>query len=294
LVQYEQAEGHPPVKVMARGLGGGEVLLRSPESSQMVSGLLMAGPAARNDVLIVVEGDLVSKPYVAMTLAVMQAFGVDAVEDRMSRFIVPAPQTYRAREYDIEPDASNASYFLAAAGVVGGRVTVAGLGRESVQGDARFAEVLERMGCRVKWSGAAVTVCGPAPGSRLRAVDVDLNDMPDLAQTVAVMALFADGTTNIRNVANLRFKETDRLAALAAELAKLGARVTEQADGLKIAPPPEVVPAAIDTYDDHRMAMSFALAGLRAAGTVIRDPECVNKTFPGFFELLEGLKTANT
>jgi 3-phosphoshikimate 1-carboxyvinyltransferase len=291
LVQYEQADGYPPLKVMARGLAGGEVLLRSPESSQMVSGLLMAGSAARNDVLIEVEGDLVSKPYVAMTLAVMEAFGVDAVEDRMRRFIVPAPQTYRAREYDIEPDASNASYFLAAAGIVGGRVRVEGLGRESVQGDARFPDVLERMGCRVEWSAGAVTVRGPGPGSRLRAVDVDLNDMPDLAQTVAVMALFAQGTTHIRNVGNLRFKETDRLAAVAAELAKLGAEVTEHADGLTIVPPQEVRPAAINTYDDHRMAMSFALAGLAVPGVVIRDPECVKKTFPEFFEVLEGLTT---
>ncbi|UCG34158.1 MAG: 3-phosphoshikimate 1-carboxyvinyltransferase [Phycisphaerales bacterium] len=289
LVQYEQAEGHPPLKVMARGLAGGEVLLRSPESSQMVSGLLMAGPAARNDVLIAVEGDLVSKPYVGMTLAVMEAFGVDAVEDRMRRFIVPAPQTYRAREYDIEPDASNASYFLAAAGIVGGRVAVEGLGRESVQGDARFPEVLERMGCRVEHSGGAVTVHGPAPGSRLRAVDVDLNDMPDLAQTVAVMALFAEGTTHIRNVANLRVKETDRVAALATELAKLGAEVAEHADGLTVVPPDEVRSAAIDTYDDHRMAMSFALVGLRVSGLVIRNADCVAKTFPRFFETLEHL-----
>jgi len=289
LAQYEHTEGYPPLKVHARGLAGGEVLLRSPESSQMVSALLLAGPAARNDVLIGVEGELVSKPYVAMTLAVMEAFGVEAVEHQMRKFIVPAPQTYRAREYAIEPDASSASYFLAAAGIVGGRVTVMGLSPDSSQGDAGFAEVLQRMGCGVEWSASGLTVRGPAPGAKLAALDMDLNDMPDLAQTVAVLALFAEGTTHIRNVANLRVKETDRLAALSAELAKLGAEVTERQDGLSITPPGRIHPAAIDTYDDHRMAMSFALVGLAVPGLVIRNAECVNKTFPRFFSTLEDL-----
>jgi 3-phosphoshikimate 1-carboxyvinyltransferase len=292
LVQCEQADGYPPLKITARGLGGGEVVLRSPESSQMVSALLMAGPAARDDVLISVEGRLVSKPYVAMTLAVMEAFGVEAVEDRMQKFIVPAKQVYQARQYTVEPDASNASYFLAAAGIAGGRVTVPGLTRKSVQGDVHFAEVLGQMGCGVQWPEAGVTVRGPEAGRKLEAVDVNLNDMPDVAQTLGVLALFAEGTTHIRRVANLRVKETDRLAAMAAELTKFGAKVIEREDGLSISPPERIKPAAIDTYGDHRMAMSFALAGLAVPGVVIRNPGCVNKTFPEFFGTLEKLGRA--
>jgi 3-phosphoshikimate 1-carboxyvinyltransferase len=256
----------------------------------MISALLMAGPYARGDVFVEIRGQLVSEPYVAMTMAVMADFGVEVISqttDAAAKYIVAAAQRYRGREYPIEPDASNASYFLAAPAVAGGRITVRGLGTASVQGDARFVDVLERMGCTIERGPTELTVHGPHTGTWLRGIDIDLNDMPDMAQTLAVVALFAEGPTRIRNVANLRLKETDRLAALACELGRLGATVEVHADGLTIDPPPEITPAAIDTYNDHRMAMSFALAGLGIDGIVINDPGCVSKTFPDFFERWE-------
>ncbi|HUU84499.1 MAG TPA: 3-phosphoshikimate 1-carboxyvinyltransferase [Phycisphaerae bacterium] len=286
-VEYLGVEGYPPLTVHARGLDGGTVEFSSPPSSQMISGLLMAAPYARGDVFLDIRGPLVSAPYVAMTLAVMDEFGVSVVGQvnaRSAKYVVAASQRYRGREYAIEPDASNASYFLAAPAVAGGRVTVRGLGTASVQGDARFVNVLERMGCSVGRGTTHLTVQGPGGGQRLRGVDVDLNDMPDMVQTLAVVALFAEGPTHIRNVANLRLKETDRLTALARELGRLGATVEVHADGLTVHPPGEVTPAAVDTYNDHRMAMSFSLAGLAADGIVINDPGCVSKTFPDFFD----------
>jgi len=285
--EYGRVEGYPPLVVHARGLDGGTVIFSSPPSSQLISGLLLAAPYARRDVLLEVGGQLVSAPYVTMTLAVMQAFGVEVVStvDRAgARYIVAASQRYRGRDYAIEPDASNASYFLAAPAVAGGRITVKGLGTASVQGDAGFVDVLERMGCRIDRAETELTVHGPRPGQRLRGIDVDLNDMPDTVQTLAVVALFAEGPTRIRSVAGLRLKETDRLAALGRELGRLGANVEVHTDGLTIDPPTRVRPSSIDTYDDHRMAMSFALAGLAADGIAINDPGCVSKTFPDFFE----------
>jgi 3-phosphoshikimate 1-carboxyvinyltransferase len=285
-VEYVDREGYPPLVVHGRGLAGGHVAFDAPPSSQLISALLMAAPRARSDVLIDVTGQVVSVPYIRMTLAVLEAFGVSTV-DRIgsdgARFIVPAPQPYRGRPYDIEPDASNASYFLAAPAVAGGRVTVEGLGTGSVQGDARFVDVLEEMGCRVDREPGRLTVQGPPASERLRGLDIDLNDMPDMVQTLAVLALFADRPTHIHNVENLRIKETDRLAALAHELRNLGGTVEERPDGLSIHPPQNVRPAKVNTYDDHRMAMSFALAGLGVEGVVILDPECTAKTFPDFF-----------
>ncbi len=286
-VEYLAREGYPPLVVHGRGMAGGHVAFDSPPSSQLISALLMAASRARSDVLIEVTGQVVSVPYIRMTLAVLQAFDVrvvDQIGQDGARFIVPAPQPYRGRPYDIEPDASNASYFLAAPAVTGGRVTVEGLGARSVQGDARFVDVLEQMGCRVDREPDRLTVHGPAAGGRLRGITIDLNDTPDMVQTLAVVALFADGPTHVHNVENLRLKETDRLAALAAELRKFGARVEERSDGLSIRPPPAVCPAHVNTYDDHRMAMSFALSGLKAEGVVIHDPQCTAKTFPDFFE----------
>ncbi|MFH0981148.1 MAG: 3-phosphoshikimate 1-carboxyvinyltransferase [Planctomycetota bacterium] len=302
-VSYLGEEGYPPLRLCARGLKGGEVYFDSPPSSQWVSALLMAAPGARSDVMLAVEGPLVSEPYVRMTLAVMDAFGV-ATLDRVetsepqpsarvvhasARYIVAAPQYYQARDYAIEPDASNASYFLAAPAVAGGQVTVEGLGTASIQGDARFVDILEQMGCRIERAPERLTVHGPPPGEPLRGIDVDLNRMPDMVQTLAVVALFAEGPTRLRNVGNLRLKETDRLTALARELGRMGAVVEIQPDGLVVHPPGRVVPAQIETYDDHRMAMSFALASLRLDGVVIKDPGCVSKTFPDFFERWETL-----
>jgi len=261
--------------------------MSASESSQFVSAVLMAAPYARTDVMLHLVGEVVSEPYISMTLRMMEDFGVSVLADR-GKYIVPALQSYAARTFRIEPDASTASYFLAAAALTGGRVTVEGLGRRSIQGDVGFAGVLERMGCRIDQTETSTTVTGPKDG-RLRGIDADLNAMPDMAQTLAVLALFAEGPTNVRNVANLRIKETDRIAAVAAELAKFGATVQTRADGFAIMPPAIPRPAEVDTYDDHRMAMSFALAGLRIDGVVIRGAECVSKTFPEYFEVFEGM-----
>jgi 3-phosphoshikimate 1-carboxyvinyltransferase len=276
----EQSNGCPPVVVHANGLPGGTAKVRGDISSQFLSGVLMAAPAARADVELLIDGRLVSQPYVQMTLAVMRAFAV-AVETgaELERFTVNAPQRYLAREYTIEPDASAASYFWAAAAITGGEVTVAGLSSTSVQGDVAFVDCLEKMGCQTRRNADSITVVG----GPLRGIDVDMNAISDTVQTLAVVALFADGPTTISNVAHIRHKETDRLAALATELRKLGADVTERQDGLVIQPR-NLYPAAIDTYNDHRMAMSFALAALRIAGVQISNPRCVDKTYPGFFE----------
>ena len=291
-IGYAEQEGCPPVIVHGGTLRSGTVSFDSPPSSQFVSAVLMAAPYAMGDVFVEVYGELVSAPYLSMTTAIMDAFGASVIEQldsRPAKFIIPAPQRYVGREYAIEPDASNASYFLAAPAVAGGSVTVEGLGTESMQGDVCFVDVLEQMGCRVEREAHQLRVHGPAAGERLRGVDVDLQAMPDTVQTLAVVAVFADGPTRIRNVGNLRLKETNRLAALATELDKLGARVELFDDGLVIEPPGQVLPARIATYDDHRMAMSFALAGLAVDGIEILDPHCVNKTFPDFFERFEAI-----
>jgi len=304
-IEYPGEEGFAPVVVHAHGLRGGHVAFDSPQSSQLVSALLLAAPYASRDVLIEVAGDVPSIPYLKMTTTIMERFGVAVLEDLRGtpaaqephgalRFIVEAPQRYRAASLAIEPDASNATYFLAAPAIAGGRVVVQGLGLESVQGDVGFVDVLERMGCAVSREPTRLSVEGPPEGVRLRGIDVDLNDMPDTVPTLAVLAVFADSPTTIRNVANLRVKETDRLAALHHELSKLGATVEELPDGLIIRPPDRLTPATIDTYDDHRMAMSFALAGLKCPGLVINDPQCCAKTFPDFFERFERMTAAGS
>jgi len=287
----EAGTGCPPVVVETDGLAGGTVRLAGTVSSQYLSGLLMAAPTAAGDVMVEMAGDLVSKPYVDMTVTVMEAFGAEVRRDGYARFHVPAPQAYAARTYAVEPDASSASYFLAAAAATGGRVTVPGLARTSAQGDARFADVLRAMGCTVEWSDGGVTVTGP---ERLTGLRVDLNAMPDMVLTLAPLALVARGRTVIENVANLRVKESDRLSALAAELARLGAKVEEYPDGLAITPPEKVRPAEIATYRDHRIAMGMAVVGLAAPGIRIADPGCVTKTYPGFFDDLDRLARGET
>lgn len=285
-IGYDGREGFPPLAMSANGLAGGEIAFESPPSSQYISALLMVAPYAARDVMIRINGELLSRPYVEMTIRVMRSLGVEVLtSDGFDRFIVPSTQRYRAEQITIEPDASAATYFWAAAAITGGRVAVEGLNRNSIQGDARFVDVLHKMGCTIEEAPDGVAVHGPPPGE-LRGVAVDLNAMPDTAQTLAVVALFADGPTRIRNVANLRIKETDRLAALESELMRLGARVDLTDDSIAIHPPQAVTPATIETYDDHRMAMSFALAGLCADGVVVKDAECVSKSFPGFFDAL--------
>lgn len=288
-VESELGTGCPPVVARASGLPGGRATMAGDESSQFFTALLIAGPYAAAGIEVTISGDLVSKPYLPLTTAVMAAFGVEAEIDEMGwRWLRVRPgQRYRGRRYRIEPDASNASYFFAAAAVTGGRVRVEGLGRGSTQGDIRFLDVLAAMGAEVAIGEDAVEVRGPA-GGRLRGVDLDLGPISDTAQTLAAIAPFADGPTTIRGVAHARLKETDRVAALATELRRLGQGVEEFADGLTIRPAP-VRPAEVATYDDHRMAMSFAVTGLRAPGVRLLDPGCVAKTFPGFFDRLAEL-----
>ncbi|HEV3163746.1 MAG TPA: 3-phosphoshikimate 1-carboxyvinyltransferase [Isosphaeraceae bacterium] len=276
--------GCPPVTVRASRLDGGFAFVRGDISSQFLSGLLMALPHAKGVTSVEVQSTLVSQPYAAMTLAVMEAFGVRIGNHKFRRFNVE-PARYTGRPYAIEPDASAASYFFAAAAITGATITVEGLGTSSIQGDVAFVEILEHMGCKVDRQLTSTTVTGGA----FRGVDVDMNAISDTVMTLAVVALFARGMTRIRNVAHIRHKETDRLAALATELRKLGATVDEQPDGLIIFPPDRITPARIATYDDHRMAMAFAIAGLKAEGVTILDPGCVAKTYPGFWDDLAAL-----
>lgn len=285
--EFPEREGCLPFVLRADGLRGGDVRLTDPESSQFLSALLLAAPYASSDVFLEIGGLLPSQPYVDMTLALMDQFSVvvvPATSDTRGprRWVVPALQRYQARTLRIEPDATSASYFLAAPALAGGSAVVRGLGRRSVQGDVRFADVLQRMGCRVTQTEEDLTVARD-PGEPLRGIDVDLNAMPDAVPTLAAVALGAQGVTTIRNVANLRFKESDRLTALAGELHKLGAAVDVLADGLCIHPPQRLTSAKLDPHNDHRLAMSFAVVGLICPGIAIRDAECCRKTYPNFF-----------
>lgn len=273
----------PPVVIRAAGLRGGRATIRGDVSSQFVSGLLLAAPYASHPVALSIEGELVSQPYVSMTLAVMEAFGVRTEREGLRQFRVPQ-EHYHGREYAIEPDASAASYFFAAAAITGGEVTVQGLSRASLQGDVAFVDVLERMGCRVTYAADQIRVIG----GKLKGVTVNMNAISDTVQTLAAVALFADGPTTITGVGHIRHKETDRIGALATELRKLGATVEELPDGLRITPA-DLHGATIDTYRDHRMAMSLALVGLRQPGVIIRDPGCTAKTYPRFWEDLASL-----
>lgn len=273
----EAGNGCPPIVVESDGLAGGQASIRGDVSSQFLSALLMVAPFARKDVVLEVEGELVSAPYVTMTVAMMRRWGAAVSVDGRS-FRISATREYRLAEYTIEPDASAASYFWAAAAIAGGSVTVSGLNRASLQGDVQFVDVLAQMGCRVEECDAGITV----HGGPLRGVDVDMNDISDTVMTLGAVACFADGPTTIRNVGHIRHKETDRIAALATELRKLGAEVEERDDGLTITPCP-LTGCAVDTYNDHRMAMSLALVGLKVPGVVIRNPGCVAKTYPAFW-----------
>jgi len=283
----EGRDGCPPVRVAGGGLAGGEARIDARRSSQYVSAVLLAAPYAARDVRLRFEGEaLVSRPYVDLTLDLMRDYGARAEWRGDFELFVEAGAHYRARDYAVEADASSAAYPLCAAAIAGGRVRVEGLDPKTRQPDIGLVDRLEAMGCGVERGDDWVALTGPTAG--LRGLDVDMNDLPDAVLALAVVALFAEGPTHIRNVANLRIKETDRLAALEAELCKLGARARADADSLHIEPGP-LHGAAIDTYDDHRMAMAFALAGLRVPGVVIRDPGCVSKTWPDYFAMLESL-----
>ena len=280
----ESPGGCPPIHIRTSGMAGGTISIRGNISSQFLSGLLMAGPYCKSNLSLEVQGPLVSQPYVYMTLEVMKAFGGQVQQDKSSnRYHIPAPARYTGTDYSIEPDASAASYFWAAAAITGGEVTVEGLHQDASQGDVGFVKVLEKMGCEVSFTSSSITV----KGRPLRGIDIDMNPISDTVQTLAAVALFANGKTRVRGVAHNRHKETDRIGDLARELRKLGGGVEEHVDGLTITP---VAPvngplhgAAIETYNDHRMAMSLALPGLRIPGVKIINPGCTVKTYPNYF-----------
>ena len=279
--------GCPPVVVRAAGLPGGRAEVAGNISSQFLSGLLMAAPCAQNPVELVVRGELVSIPYVTMTLRVMEAFGISLPSEAGPPYRIPVDRSYQACRYEIEPDASAASYFFAAAAIAGGSATVEGLTHRSIQGDVAFCDCLRKMGCKVTDGANHITVTG----GRLHGIEIDMNAISDTVQTLAAVALFADGPTTITHVGHIRHKETDRIHALATELRKLGATVVELDDGLQIIPGP-LHGAEIATYDDHRMAMSLALVGLQVPGVTILNPGCTAKTYPQFFGDLRGLAKA--
>ena len=284
-----RGNGCPPVRVRANGLRGGYALVDASRSGQFLSALLMVAPYARQDVTLTLAGHLASPPYIDMTMAMMRDWGVIAVREGGTgapvEYRVPAGQRYVARRYDVPPDASGASYFLAAAAISGGMVRVRNLALATEQGDLGFARVLEQMGCSLAWDGNDVALTGPA---RLDGIDLDMNDMSDMTLTLAAIAPYAAAPVTIRNVAHIRTQETDRITAVVTELRRLGAMVQERPDGLTVFPS-ALHGASVHTYDDHRMAMAFAVTGLKTPGVLIEDPGCVAKTFPDFFERLETL-----
>ena len=288
-IEYEGQEGFPPLRILPSAIAPKTpVKVRGDVSSQFLSALLMALPLSGRDCRIEVQGELISKPYVEITLNVMRRFGVQVARTGWRYFDVPGRPYVSPGAVLVEGDASSASYFMAAGALGGGPVRVEGVGRDSIQGDVRFTEVLERMGAHVSIEQGAIEVTGP--DGKLKPVDMDFNHIPDAAMTAGVLALFAAGPSTLRNIASWRVKETDRLAAMATELRKLGASVQEGSDFLKIAPPVTLkAGVAIDTYDDHRMAMSFSLAALGGVPVTIRDPACVAKTFPAYFEVFRGI-----
>lgn len=287
-IAYLGNDGYPPLKIRpARIAAGGTVRIRGNVSSQFLTALLMALPTTGVETRIEVVGELISKPYIELTLRLMARFGVEVAREGWAAFVVPGGRRYVSPgTIWVEGDASSASYFLAAGAIGGGPVRVEGVGRDSIQGDVAFAAELEKLGSRIVMGDNSIEASGPASG-RLRAFDQDFNHIPDAAMTLAVAALFCDGPSRLTNIGSWRVKETDRLAAMATELRKVGAVVEEGPDWIRIVPPARLTPGAvIDTYDDHRMAMSFALVALGGVPIRINDPGCTAKTFPDYFDVL--------
>lgn len=282
-IEYLENKDYPPVKITGKALTGNTVSIDGSISSQFLTAILMITPLLKTDTNIEIDGELVSKPYIDITLDIMSRFGVKVQNNNYKSFTVKGSQSYQAvAKYMVEGDASSASYFLAAGAIKGGEITVHGVGELSVQGDKHFADVLEKMGAEVHWNDESITVVG----KKLTAVDMDMNHIPDAAMTIATTALFASGTTTIRNIYNWRVKETDRLYAMATELRKVGAEVVEGEDYISITPPKSLKHAEIDTYDDHRVAMCFSLVALSDTPVTINDPKCTAKTFPDYFDKL--------
>lgn len=288
-IDYLEQTDYPPLRLNG-GFTGGEVSVDGSVSSQFLTALLMTAPLAQNDTTITIKGELVSKPYIDITLHLMRCFGVDVENQHYQRFVVEGQQQYQSPgDYLVEGDASSASYFLAAAAIRGGTVRVTGIGRNSVQGDIRFADVLEKMGAVIEWGDDYIACTRGA----LNAIDMDMNHIPDAAMTIATTALFAEGTTLMRNIYNWRVKETDRLAAMATELRKVGAEVEEGLDFIRVTPPAQLQHADIGTYNDHRMAMCFSLVALSDTTVTILDPGCTAKTFPDYFQQLAKISHAS-
>ncbi|WLS93417.1 3-phosphoshikimate 1-carboxyvinyltransferase [Gilliamella apis] len=284
-IDYLENEGYPPLHIHG-GFTGGKIAVNGSVSSQFLTALLMAAPLASNDTEITIIGDLVSKPYIDITIKMMAMFGVSVINNQYQTFVIKANQTYQSPgSYLVEGDASSASYFLAAAAIKGGTVRVTGVGKKSLQGDTQFAHVLEKMGAKITWADDYIE----CTRGELNGVDMDMNHIPDAAMTIATTALFADGTTTIRNIYNWRVKETDRLSAMANELRKVGATVEEGEDYITITPPAKLNHAEIKTYNDHRMAMCFSLVALSDTPVTILDPKCTMKTFPDYFEQFKRL-----
>ncbi|PEH30356.1 3-phosphoshikimate 1-carboxyvinyltransferase [Salmonella enterica] len=286
-IDYLEQENYPPLRLRG-GFTGGEIEVDGSVSSQFLTALLMTAPLAPEDTTIRVKGELVSKPYIDITLNLMKTFGVEIANHHYQQFVVKGGQQYHSPgRYLVEGDASSASYFLAAGAIKGGTVKVTGIGRKSMQGDIRFADVLEKMGATITW-GDDFIAC---TRGELHAIDMDMNHIPDAAMTIATTALFAKGTTTLRNIYNWRVKETDRLFAMATELRKVGAEVEEGHDYIRITPPAKLHHADIGTYNDHRVAMCFSLVALSDTPVTILDPKCTAKTFPDYFEQLARMST---
>lgn len=286
-IDYLEQENYPPLRLRG-GFTGGDIEVDGSVSSQFLTALLMTAPLAPEDTIIRVKGELVSKPYIDITLNLMKTFGVEIANHHYQQFVVKGGQQYHSPDrYLVEGDASSASYFLAAGAIKGGTVKVTGIGRKSMQGDIRFADVLEKMGATITW-GDDFIAC---TRGELHAIDMDMNHIPDAAMTIATTALFAKGTTTLRNIYNWRVKETDRLFAMATELRKVGAEVEEGHDYIRITPPAKLQHADIGTYNDHRMAMCFSLVALSDTPVTILDPKCTAKTFPDYFEQLARMST---
>ncbi|OCW98285.1 3-phosphoshikimate 1-carboxyvinyltransferase [Alishewanella sp. HH-ZS] len=285
-IQYLEQDGFPPLRIKGKPLSAGTMRINGSISSQFLTAVLMVAPLLNSDSEILIDGELVSKPYIDITLALMARFGVTVENQQYQRFLVTGNQRYRSPGYWlVEGDASSASYFLAAAAIKGGTIKVTGIGKEAVQGDIHFADALEAMGATVEWASDYIAVTR----NQLTGIDRDYNAIPDAAMTIATTALFAKGPTVIRNVYNWRVKETDRLAAMATELRKVGAEVEEGEDYLRITPPAQLKHASIATYNDHRMAMCFSLVALSDTPVTIEDPDCTAKTFPQYFEVFRRL-----
>lgn len=285
-IEYMKNEHYPPLRITGQSLKGGKIRVDGSVSSQFLTAVLMTAPMLKGDSEIEIVGELVSKPYIDITLDTMAKFGIRVKNDNYQRFTITGDQRYQSPgKFMVEGDASSASYFLAAGAIKGGIVKVTGVGRTSIQGDIKFADALEMMGAKITWGDEFIQV----EGAPLSGIDMDMNHIPDAAMTIATAALFAQGKTRMTNIYNWRVKETDRLAAMACELRKVGAEVIEGEDFIEVIPPVKLIETDIDTYNDHRIAMCFSLVALSDTAVIINDPGCTAKTFPDYFNQLESI-----